>query len=83
MHGVLSHLVEKICLLEKQNMEILGHLKHLPRNDKEMEENKDNKKEQKRLSGQQERRGKSISRLVCQIYKGIQAKKEKNHQDRV
>ena len=48
VHGVLSHLMDKICLVEKQNKKILGHLKHLQRNGEELDYNLDIERKEKR-----------------------------------
>ena len=43
MHGVLSHLVEKICRVEKQNMKIIQHLEHLAGRERDEETTEEEK----------------------------------------
>ena len=65
IHGVLSHLVAKICRIEKQNKQILVHLVRLRRKGEErMEEtNGDHReKEDKRISQGPESQGRSKTR---------------------
>ena len=65
IHGVLSHLVAKICRVEKQNKQILVHLVRLCRKGEEHSEEKNGEheeREDKRISWEMERRGRSRRR---------------------
>ena len=64
IHGVISHLVAKTFLVEKQNKQILAQLARLNRKGEEnIEDNGEHKeREEKRMSWQLERRRRSRSK---------------------
>ena len=78
MHGILSHLVDKISHVEKQNIEIIRQLEHFQRQGKDTGKNEDGKKNAMR---RQETRRESQSRLDCEAHNSKKAQKEVNNQD--
>ena len=80
MHGILSHLVDNIGRVEKQNLEIILQLEHLQRQGKDTSQNEEGKTNEMR---RHEKRKESGSRLDCEAHSSKKAQKEVNNQDMV
>ena len=80
MHGILSHLVDNIGRVEKQNLEIICQLEHLQRQGKDTYQKEDGKTNEMR---RHEKRRESRSRLDCEAHSSKKAQKEVNNQDMV
>ena len=78
MHDILSHLVDKIGRVEKQNLEIICQLEHLQRRGRDTGE-KENGKEH--AMGSHEKR--RYPRLEYEAHSSKKAQKEVNNQDMV
>ena len=80
VHGILSHLVDNIGRVEKQNLEIICQLEHLQRQGKDTYQKEDGKTNEMR---RHEKRRESRSRLDCEAHSSKKAQKEVNNQDMV